>query len=422
MLLIVALPAALLAGQATEALFRGAAPGPGRRVLAKLTVAAAILAGGFVLRLVLHGEVPRWHVYWVSLLVTLPAAFWVLGARDSVLGTRAGQLLWCLLLFLDLWALARPLAMVRPEADVYRPSECVARLGPGRRILDRDAPGPGTGTPLGAALRWRCSPAWSRCAATTRSTTSATRNTCNSSPAPTSHCAARRPAHLPGHRQFPYQEQAAARPPRDRLRLAADGPRRRLAPGRTRLARLGEDAAPAGYDFASGGRRPLPAYTVYENTQAFPRAFVVPEAAPLPERPMVLDALAATDFRERVLLEQWDGSPRPGGAAADYRPAEVLEYRPNRVRIGVGPGAAGYLVLADVWYPGWTCTVDGRPAPLYRADYLFRAVELPEGAREVVFTFAPASYRLGRLVSGAALAAALALLLAGAVRKKPLAG
>jgi uncharacterized membrane protein YfhO len=127
----------------------------------------------------------------------------------------------------------------------------------------------------------------------------------------------------------------------------------------------------------------------------------------------VLDTLAATDFRARVLLEGWDGSPRPGGAAAEYRSAELLEYRPNRVRVGVGPGAAGFLVLADVWYPGWTCTVDGREAPLYRADYLFRAAELPAGEHEVVFTFEPASYRVGRIVSAVALAGVLGLLLFG---------
>jgi hypothetical protein len=80
MLLIVALPVALLAGQATEALFRGAAPALGRRVLVRLTVAATILAGGFAVRMVVHGEVPRWHIYWMSLLVTVPAAFWVLGS------------------------------------------------------------------------------------------------------------------------------------------------------------------------------------------------------------------------------------------------------------------------------------------------------------------------------------------------------
>ena len=86
------------------------------------------------------------------------------------------------------------------------------------------------------------------------------------------------------------------------------------------------------------------------------------------------------------------------------------------VRSGSGP--AGYLVLADVCYPGWVCTVDGRPAPVYRADYLFRAVELPEGDHEVVFSFAPASYLRGRAVSAAALAVVL-LVLAGAAARAP---
>src|SRR5579885_855107 len=118
---------------------------------------------------------------------------------------------------------------------------------------------------------------------------------------------------------------------------------------------IGEDAAPSGYDSAAGGRRPVPPYTVYENTEDLPRAFIVPEARPLPERSRVLETLAATDFRARVLLEDWDGPARPGGDAA-FRAAEIVEYRPNRVMVRTEPGLAGYLVLADVWYPGWRCT------------------------------------------------------------------
>ncbi|HEX5271447.1 MAG TPA: hypothetical protein VFW33_13210, partial [Gemmataceae bacterium] len=404
MLLIVALPVALLAGSATEALFRGAAPAPGRRVLAKLTVAAVILAGGFAVRMVIQGEVPRWHVYWASLLVTLPTAFWVLSNQYSVLSTRAGQLLWVLVLFLDLWALARPLATVRPEADVYRPSECVAHLPPGGRVLDRDAPGLEAGTPLGAgaplALLTGLEPLRGYNPLDNRRYKEYLQFIAGADE-PLRPLDG--PLTFPVVGNFPVRNKSlldllgtsyALQPSGlgDDWRL--DGPGWRV---------VGEDAAPAGYDFATGGRQPLPPYTVYENTEALPRAFVVPEAAPLPDRALVLDTLAATDFRARVLLEGRDGPARPGGAAADYRPAELLEYHPNRVRVAVEPGAPGFLVLADVWYPGWTCTVDGRPAPLYRADYLFRAVELPEGAREVEFRFEPESYRLGRAVSLAAL-------------------
>ena len=107
--------------------------------------------------------------------------------------------------------------------------------------------------------------------------------------------------------------------------------------------------------------------------------------------------------------------PSTTAAEAGYR-ATVWEYLPNRVTVWVRSGAPGYLVLTDPWYPGWEATVDGEPAPLYRANYLFRAVPVPAGHHEVVFTFAPPPYLLGRRVSLVALAlTAAALALGGAI-------
>jgi uncharacterized membrane protein YfhO len=91
----------------------------------------------------------------------------------------------------------------------------------------------------------------------------------------------------------------------------------------------------------------------------------------------------------------------------------IRDYRPNRIVVDVEEGPASFLVLTDVWYPGWVCTVDGVDRPVYRADFLFRAVELPAGRHEVVFTFAPASYRQGRLVSLVVLALVGLVLVAG---------
>ena len=125
-------------------------------------------------------------------------------------------------------------------------------------------------------------------------------------------------------------------------------------------------------------------------------------------RPHVLPALKSTDFRRTVLLEGFERGPEdcPKG---EFRPAEVRDYRPNRVVIGVESETPAYLVLTDVWYPGWTVSVDGQTAPLYRANFVFRAAAIPAGRHEVIFTFAPASYRWGKRVSvaaGATLAAA----------------
>jgi uncharacterized membrane protein YfhO len=57
------------------------------------------------------------------------------------------------------------------------------------------------------------------------------------------------------------------------------------------------------------------------------------------------------------------------------------------------------LVLTDVWYPGWTCTVNGESATIYRANFLFRAVFVPSGNNRVEFKFQPLSYERGKAIS-----------------------
>ena len=118
-----------------------------------------------------------------------------------------------------------------------------------------------------------------------------------------------------------------------------------------------------------------------------------------------------------VLLEDWknDALRRPPFIKA--RSATIKEYQPNRVVVDVEPGEPGYLVLADIWYPGWQCTVDGEPAELYYANYLFRATRVGEGEQQVVFTFAPESYQRGRVVSLLALVVFSLIVSAGLVRR-----
>jgi hypothetical protein len=173
-----------------------------------------------------------------------------------------------------------------------------------------------------------------------------------------------------------------------------------------------EDEHPRAFNYARGGLRDLPPYVVLENRAeaVFPRAFVVPEAAPLPEESKVLTALTATDLRHTVLLEDWRDEFAAYPAGGSFRAARVTEYQPNRVRLEVPDGGAGWLVLADVWYPGWTCTVDGQGVDVHRADYLFRAVWVLAGSHEVVFRYEPRSYRIGRVVSGTALSVVAAIL------------
>ncbi len=79
----------------------------------------------------------------------------------------------------------------------------------------------------------------------------------------------------------------------------------------------------------------------------------------------------------------------------------------------VEAGQPGYLVLSEVWYPGWRATVNGQPATVLRADYALRAVAVPAGTSTVHLWFAPESWRWGWMAFGLGVLLFLAVMVAG---------
>jgi hypothetical protein len=154
---------------------------------------------------------------------------------------------------------------------------------------------------------------------------------------------------------------------------------------------------------------------VVENTEAYPRAFVVPEATARRDRRerTALDWLAIEPFdaRQTVVLEEGPfdglnltGVPTPDmGEEPKAEPAVVDDIDPGHVRVTVNSQRGGYLVLTDMYHRGWRAVVDDQPAPVYLADFLFRGVRVGPGHHVVNFTFDPLSIRLGASLSIAAL-------------------
>ena len=95
-------------------------------------------------------------------------------------------------------------------------------------------------------------------------------------------------------------------------------------------------------------------------------------------------------------------------------------YQPGRVVIEVKASQPAMLFLGDTHYPGWSARIDGRETPIYRANYLFRAVAIPAGTHTVEFTYAPRSFRIGAMISlltGLAVLAALGVLIRAVSRR-----
>lgn len=180
-------------------------------------------------------------------------------------------------------------------------------------------------------------------------------------------------------------------------------------------------SAPGGADW-NVHRRRAPSL-VYRNRAALPRLFVAPGSISAGDD---MDALALVrrpdiDLRRVVVLSPaGDGATGPTGATDPTGPtgplgaiqgawAEWLAPDPDNSLMASADGGTrgGYLVVDDGWSPGWTATVDGRAAPVLRADYLLRAVRLPPGRHTVRLVYAPLAYLLGTAIT---LATALALL------------
>ena len=96
-----------------------------------------------------------------------------------------------------------------------------------------------------------------------------------------------------------------------------------------------------------------------------------------------------------------EGSPPYGEKCASMDKGEIsiMRTRPDQVTLSVTSRGGGWLVMRDVWYPGWRVFVDGRPAEHYQADYLFRAAAVPAGTHTVKFVYSPLSFYAGLCVS-----------------------
>lgn len=123
---------------------------------------------------------------------------------------------------------------------------------------------------------------------------------------------------------------------------------------------------------------------VYENPRALPRVLFAGETRHADFTAMLRDGdWPNVDFTRTVLLENPDTPLRAPGAA------KILSYRNTEVIVEAESPEGGHVVLNDVWHPWWRATIDGAPAPVLRANVMFRAVAVPAGKHRVTFRFAP---------------------------------
>ncbi|MBI4302706.1 MAG: oligosaccharide flippase family protein [Chloroflexi bacterium] len=149
----------------------------------------------------------------------------------------------------------------------------------------------------------------------------------------------------------------------------------------------------------------LPEYTlvyhgevnIYRNESVLPRAFVVFNEVRATDAAQALAVMGDPSFdpRRTIVVEGASLEPTLPGSGRQLSKANITRYEPNRVTVEVNMPEAGYLVLADSYFSGWRAEAGDRELPLFRANYIFRAVPLSPGQQTVVFRYSPDSFKIG---------------------------
>lgn len=157
-------------------------------------------------------------------------------------------------------------------------------------------------------------------------------------------------------------------------------------------------------------------YTIYENTHALPRAFMVYHFAVIEDKAAILDRMldGEWDPAEVAFLEE----PLPSYEQESLRSEssfsiDTVRYEDDIVVLDVLTEQAGLLVMSDLFTGDWQVQVDGERVKLYRANYTYRALFVPEGRHEVRFTYAPRAFSVGVGLSFLGLILAGLLILVG---------
>jgi len=135
---------------------------------------------------------------------------------------------------------------------------------------------------------------------------------------------------------------------------------------------------------------------VYRNRFARERAFLPEQVLAVPDHATALGATARTSLGEVAVVETAEAAqmqPSPGDQV------RVAGASDGRLDIEATTEARRFLVLAEVWHPGWHAFLDGREVPLVRADVALMGLWLPPGAHHLSLRFRPLHFRTSLVFS-----------------------
>ncbi|MBR1503082.1 MAG: YfhO family protein [Prevotella sp.] len=137
-----------------------------------------------------------------------------------------------------------------------------------------------------------------------------------------------------------------------------------------------------------------------QNPYVYGNAWFVDQISYVDNANAELEAIGKLDLRHQAVADAKFKTQLGEAAVQDTASVvTITSYEPNRLTYDVNTGKGGVLVFSEIYYPGWTATVDGQPAELGRVNYILRAIHLQPGKHQVELAFFPKSVSVTETVA-----------------------
>jgi hypothetical protein len=136
-------------------------------------------------------------------------------------------------------------------------------------------------------------------------------------------------------------------------------------------------------------------------------------------------AINRTDISAQAIIDKQFGNlvTKSSYPLSDGDTIILTSYKPNELVYSAQCSGEMLALFSEIYYPaGWKSYINGVETPHFRANYVLRAMVIPQGNHEIVFKFEPASYRTGNTVAYTSSAIFILLIIGhifSTIRKKP---
>jgi len=147
------------------------------------------------------------------------------------------------------------------------------------------------------------------------------------------------------------------------------------------------------------GKWQLDKFLIYERRKALPRIFLTSSyKVAISDTEIINDIFNPNYNLTEVILEQ-EPSLDFNTQKTEISIPELKQYDPNKIIIETNNSQNSLLFISDAYSKDWKVTIDDVENKILRANYAFRAVEVPKVKHNISFIYSPISFTIGLYIS-----------------------